>query len=64
MKYLFSLSLVLILLSGCTHQSRGSMTWDNTTTIDNPLVETIKAFKGTPVQRYSSQTEANMGAFR
>ena len=56
--------LIILALSGCTRYSEG--TYRTTTRIDNPLVETIKALKGTqggPVQ-YSSQTDANMGAWQ
>ncbi len=76
MKYLFSLAIVAILaLSGCSSHDQGSKTvtvtrtWNNKRVVDNPLVETIKAVKGTPTgntgrgfqaTRHSSWTDSNM----
>ncbi len=70
MKYLVSLLFVLcLILSGCSRHSRGSLTWDNRTVLDNPVVELVKAFKGTPtgntgqgfqVRRQTSWTLENM----
>ncbi len=72
MKKLFSLLLVLM-LCGCTSDRQGTRTvtttWNNRTVLDNPLVETVKAFKGTPtgntgrgfqVRRQTSWTPENM----
>ncbi len=63
MKYAL-LIIPIFILSGCTRHTEG--TYRTMTHVPNPLVETIKAFKGTqggPV-RYSSQTDANMGSWR
>ncbi len=63
MKRILSIALLLA-LSGCS--GRRIAHSDTQWRIDNPLVETIKALKGTgggPV-RYSSQTDANMGAWK
>ncbi len=77
MKNLVSLLFVLcLMLSGCfTSHRKGTKkvvittTWDNKFVVDNPLVETVKAFKGTPtgntgqgfqVRRQTSWTPENM----
>lgn len=75
MKY-FVLLLILI-VAGCTSHRQGTWertivtkkTWDNRTIVDNPTVELVKAFKGTPtgnpgygfqVRRQTSWTDKNM----
>ena len=65
--------LMCLIFSGCTTHRRGTRTvtttWNNKMVLDNPTVELVKAFKGTPtgntgtgfqVTRYSSWTESNM----
>ncbi len=80
MKAVRNILLCLVLLvTGCSNHAQGThtttitRTWNNKTVIDNPLVETIKAFKGTStgntgrgfqIQKISSRTARNMGAFR
>ncbi len=72
MKYLL---IALLALSGCSSHNRGTKTvtvtrtWNNKRVVDNPLVETIKALKGTrtgntgrgfQATRHSSWTDSNM----
>ncbi len=79
MKAVITLLLCLILFaSGCSSQVQGTKTttvtrtWNNRTVIDNPVVETIKAFKGTPTgntgrgfqtRKSTSRTRQNMGGY-
>lgn len=74
MKKLVSLLVALCLIgSGCTSDRQGSRTvtttWNNRFVVDNPIVETVKSFKGTPtgntgrgfqVRRQTSWTDKNM----
>jgi hypothetical protein len=75
MKYL--VLLLVLLVAGCTSHRQGTWektvvtkkTWDNRVIIDNAVVETINAAKGTPtrhtgqefrVTKQSSWTDSNM----
>lgn len=68
MKYL--VLLLVLALSGCTQHTQGRLSWNTTTVVDNPIVEVIKAFKGTgsrpvtPDFKTTSQTPENMGSWR
>jgi len=73
MKAVLTAAVLMCLISGCTSQRQGTRTvtetWNNRVVVDNAVVETIKAIKGTPtgntgrgfqVKKQSSWTESNM----